>query len=670
MSIRSAAWLLLFTGSLSWSAQKRSMTIEDLWAFQYIDECALSPNGEWIAFSATSCRNDNPNRDIFLMTSRGGSARQLTVHQGYDGSPRWSPDGSLLAFISDRTGTRQIHVLPMDGGEAHPISHAENGIIDFLWSPNGGYFAFTSLVNRTEEDEQDSTSAFFSNPYLFSRLPFYQANGWDRRQCRHLFVMPFSGGNAWDLTPGNHDTPSRHLGSPHDFAFSPDGQEIAFVRNIDSTQALSTNNDIYVVSSRGGTFKRISLNLGNDNEPVYSPDGRYLAYRATRRPGHRSDQYDLMLFDRQSERLRNLTAGFDLDVSEIVWAPSGDFVYFSALDQGRIVIFSVDIKTDKIKGLLHSGYNSGLSVSQEGDRLYFIRSRMNMPSEIFTCNDKGDDLEQLSFLNHAMLNKIEMNGAQNFWFNSFDGKLVHGFLIKPSFFDPARKYPMVLLIHSGPHTSWQDRFQKSWNAQMFASQGYVVLMINCRGSKGYGQSFCDAVTKNWGSIPYRDLMQGVDYAVQEYPFIDSERIAAAGAFFGGYMVNWIAGHTQRFQCLVSHAGLSDLASFYGSTSELWFPEWEFEGNPYTNAKQYDRWTPLNSADHFKTPTLVTHGALDHRSPVNQGIQMFTALQRFRVPSRLLCFPDEGHEIEKTVNARLWWKTVLDWMALYTQKDNP
>ncbi|MBN2103955.1 S9 family peptidase [bacterium] len=651
-------------------AQKRSLTIDDLWEFQHIEDYALSPDGDWIVISAARSQNDHENQDLYLITSQGGSARQLTAYPGYDGSPQWSPDGSLLAFISDRTGQRQIHVLPMDGGEAHPISQVKNGIQDFIWSPNGDYFAFTSWIDVSHKQTSDSLFLIGSTMKMIRRFPFHLEDEWQRNRHLHLFVMTYSGGTPWDITPGDYHSPSSHLGSHQDFTFSPNGKEIAFVRNIDSTWALSTNNDIYTVSAHGGTLRRISLNLGNDNQPVYSPRGKYIAYRSTRRPGHQYDQYDLMIYDRNSRHLTNMTTNFDLDVDEINWHPSGDHLFFTALDQSRIVIFSLDVKTKKIHGLLNSGHNRVLTVSPEGDRLFFIRSRINRPPEIYTCDIKGNGLRQLSFLNHAMLNEIEMNEAQDFWFPSFDGKLIHGFFIKPPFFDPAKTYPAILLIHQGPHDTWQDRFQKSWNAQMFASRGYVVVMINHRGSKGYGQNFSDAIIKNWGGPSYRDLMEGLAFIIREYPFIDKDNIASAGAFYGGYMVNWIAGHTQQFKCLVSHAGIFDLISYYGTTTELWLPEWEFDGTPYNNAKQYDKWSPIKFAHNFTTPTLVTHGALDDCVPVNQGLQMFTALQRHRVPSQYLHFYNEGHEIKNPANARLWWQTVLSWISQYTQEETP
>jgi len=655
--------------------QKRAITVEDLWAVQRIGTFTLSPDGQWIAY--TSIRYDMETNasssDIYLVSSMGGTARQITTHPAYDGSPSWSPDGTLLAFLSDRGGSQQIYAIPMDGGEAQQISSIPTGMDDFIWSPDGRYFAFTTNV-YPELSSLDS-SAYVNRQSMampikartIDRLFYRHWNRWldDRRS--HLFVMPSTGGKPWDLTPGDFDTPPIALGSHRDFAFSPDGREIAFVRNTDADIALSTNNDIFIVPTSGGTIRRITPNPANDNQPVYSPDGKYIAYRATRKPGFESDQYDLMLYNRKTRTALNLTSEFDLDVEEIVWAPSSDKIYYSAGDQKSVVIFSVEIKNGKIKVVTLDGCNRSLCTVPDDDIIYFKRSYINLPEEIFCCNDKGEETFQITFVNQNVLSALEMNTLEDFWFPSFDGRIVHGLLLKPPFFDPAKTYPAILLIHGGPQGAWRDEFHYRWNAQMFAARGYIVIMINFRGSKGYGQEFCNAVSKNWGNTPYRDLTAGLDYALKKFECVQAENIAVAGGSYGGFMVNWMAGHTDRFKCFVSHAGIFDPVSFYGATEELWFPEWEFEGTPYANMKNYERWSPVRYVKSVKTPTLVIHGEKDFRVPVGQGLQMFTALQRLGVPSRLLYFPDEGHFITKPQNARLWWETVLDWIDHWIQE---
>lgn len=650
--------------------QKRAITSGDLWRMKRIGDMILSPNGEWLAYEVTqhNVEKNSRNTDIYLVSNMGGSERQMTTHEGYDGDPCFSPDGSILAFLSDRSGRRQIHVLSMDGGEAQQITALGTDVNDFIWSPDGKYFAYTTeqILPDADQDTSGAMQYMNENVRLIDDLFYRHWNEWIHNKRSYLNVMPATGGPSWRISSGEHDIPPVSLGSSRDFAFSPDGKEIAFVRKTDSLEALSTNNDIYIASSKGGSIRRITPNLGNDNQPVYSPDGKYIAYRAMQRPGYEADQYDLMLYDREKRAAENLTTGFDLNVDEIRWSPSGDFIYFTAGNQGRIVIFRIQVKNRKIKGLVHQGCNTHLAVAPDESRLYFVRSRTHMPHEIFSSNEEGDRTFQITYANRGLLGKLDMNPAEEFWFTSSDNRLVHGFLIKPPAFDPARTYPAVLLIHGGPQGAWQDEFHYRWNAQLFASRGYVVIMINPRGSKGYGQDFCAAVSKNWGGVPYRDLMTGLDYVLKEYRFIDGGRISAAGASYGGFMINWIAGHTDRFTCLVSHAGLSNPYSFYGTTEELWFPEWEFDGTPYENTRYYERWFPLRSAKDFKTPALIVHGQLDFRVPVEQGLQMFTALQRMHVPSRFLYFADEGHFINKPQNAQIWWQTVLGWIDRWNQ----
>lgn len=652
-------------------AQRRAITVEDLWSVGRIEEFALSPDGEWIAYTLTyhNIEDGGKNSDIYLINGVGGSVRQLTTHPGYDGRPCWSPDGSLLAFLSDRNGDRQIHAIPVDGGEAQQISRIPSGIDDFTWSPDGRYFGFTStLVPRTspEDPGSESGAARETQARLFHRLLYRHWNAWRNGGRSHVFVMPATGGEPWDVTPGDFDTPPVSLGSGRDFVFSPDGEEIAFVRNTDPLVAVSTNNDIFVVPAKGGTIRRITDNPANDNQPVFSPDGKYIAYRAMARPGFEADQYDLMLYERRSGRAQNLTEEFDLDIGEIAWGPTSNRIYFTCDDHGGVAIFSVELRNGRIKGLVLSGCNSNIRISPNQHRVYFLRTHINLPNELFSSDEKGEDILQLTFVNQRLLSNLEITSVENLWYQSFDNKIVHGYLLKPPFFDPAKVYSVLLLIHGGPQGAWKDQFHYRWNAPLFASRGHVVLMLNIRGSKGYGQDFCDAVTKNWGDGPFRDIMLGLDHALKKYPYLDPQRIAAAGGSYGGYLVNWIAGHTDRFRCLISHAGISNPLSFYGATEELWFPEWEFGALPYETPRSYDKWSPLRHAKNFKTPTLVIHGQQDFRVPVEQGMQMFTALQRYGVPSKFLYFPDEGHFITKPRNARLWWNTIFDWLEEWTR----
>jgi dipeptidyl aminopeptidase/acylaminoacyl peptidase len=663
--------LLLYTLIL-WTvliaAQKRVLTVEDLWAIERVQNPRVSPDGKWIAYTVTTyfLATNKKNTDIFLVSVEGGEPRQVTTSPAYDGEPRWSPDGKKLAFISSRHGGEtQIFTISMDGGEAQQASHVPTGVSQFEWSPDGQHFLIVTEVypDMTPEETAKADEKKDKSPVkakVIDRLLYRHWNRWTDGKYSHVFLMSVKGGPLKDLTPGPYDCPPISLGGKVDFTISPDGKTFYFVRNTDSMVAISTNNDIFSVPLAGGEIQRTAKGRGNDNSPVCSPDGRYLAYLSMEREGFEADQTELMLLDLKDGQVRNLTEDFDRDAGYPVFSPDGQYIYFEAENHGRNTIYRVKVSGGTVEKIVdeHSSHLS--QITSDGKKLIFLRQAVALPFEIFSSNMDGSQVTQLTFTNKKLLDQIEMRLLEDFWFQNSEGWRVHGLLVRPPHFDPNQKYPAIFLIHGGPQGAWSDEFHYRWNLSLFASPGYVVIAINFRASKGYGQKFCDQVSKDWGGAPYRDLMEGLDAALQKYPFIDQDRIGAAGASYGGYMVNWIAGHTDRFKCLISHAGVFELFSKYGSTEELWFPEWEFKGTPYLNPELYDKFSPARYVKNFRTPTLVIHGEQDFRVPVTQGLQMFTALQRQRVPSRLIYFPDEGHFITKPQNAKLWWSEVHGW----------
>jgi dipeptidyl aminopeptidase/acylaminoacyl peptidase len=666
--------LVLSAGSLAQVAQqKRPFTFEDMMALKRVNEPVVSPDGKWVAFSAVevNLQANTKTPHLWVVALAGGEARQLTSGAGED-RPRWSPDGKRLAYISPKETGSQVWTVGFnsDSGtvEGNPkrITDVSTEADGELWSPDGKNIVFVSEVypecpddacNKAKKDELAKSKV---KATVFTRLFYRHWSHYTAGKRSHLFVVPADGGVARDLTPGDHDVPPFNLGGQDRYAISPDGKEVAYTSNIDEVEATSTNDEIFIVPTAGGTPQKISTSPGADSTPLYSPDGKYIAWRMQKRAGYESDRWRLATYERATGKITNLTEKFDSWVESFVWAPDSKTVYFTAQDKGEIPIYVLSLQGGTPKEVTR-GANDNLAITPNGKKLVFSRMSVRFPNEIYELETGATDAAPLTKLNDPVLGQVQMQPVEPVWFTGSVQHKVQGFLVKPPNFDPKKKYPVKLLIHGGPQGMWGDEWSFRWNAQMFAAGGYVVVMINPRGSTGYGQKFIDDINGDWGGRVYQDLMLGLDYVERTYPFVDKDRECALGASYGGYMANWILGHTNRFKCIVSHDGMFNSESAYGTTEELWFNEWEFKGTPWTNREMYRRWSPHLFAANFKTPTLVVHGQLDYRLDVSEGFQLFTTLQRLKVPSKMLYFPDEGHWVLKPQNSQLWYKTVNGWV---------
>lgn len=659
-----------FLSLAAYAQAKRPMTFDDLMAIKRVGDAQISPDGSRVAYVVTDVdKNLNRGkRSVWVVPASGGSPQQVITSDKNDFSPRWSADGKWIAFLSTREGAPQIFVAGADGSNPRKVTSAPEGVSEFIWSPNGKLLAFTTDVypdcgslncvsKRGEAEEKNKVKAVIAD-----RLLYRHWDSFKRGKRSHLFVVPSesngSGSEPKDLTPGDYDVPPFSLGDPTAFDFTPDSSEIVFARNTDKVEATSTNNDLFIVSVSGGEAKRITGdNPGSDTTPRYSPDGKYIAYRSQTRNGYESDRFRLMLYDRKAGTSKELSTGFDRWTGELVWAPDSQNIFIVAEDRGRELIGLASVNGG-VKPVIANTASNGITISSDGKTLAFTRSSLAIPSEVFVANSDGSGARQLTQANANLLAQLDLDKGEDF---EYDGALkskIHGFIVKPPQFDKSKKYPMVLLIHGGPQGAWLDSWGYRWNYQMWAARGYVTVLINPHGSTGYGQAFTEQISGEWGGAVYEDLMKGVDHVIK-LGYVDPNRMGAAGGSYGGYMVNWILGHTDRFKALVSHAGVYNLTSMY-ATEELWFNEWEFKGAPWDNPKLYAKWSPHLSAKNFKTPTLVVHGELDYRVPVGEGLQLFSTLQRKGVPSKLLYYPDEGHWVLKPQNSELWYKTVLDW----------
>ena len=673
--MKTLSLILLILSTTLMAQPKHALTFDDLWAMKRIGKVQLSPDGNTIAFNVTTYSFDENkgNIDIYLVDVDGKNIHPFKNSVKNETNPKFSPDGKKIAYVFDS----RIWTANLDGSDEQKLTNLSTGASGIVYSNDGKKMLFVSSVYpdcttddcNKEKDKQKEESKVKAS--IFTELMYRHWDEWRGEKRSHLFLLDISSKEVVDLTLNSKsDVPPIALGSDNDYSFSPDGSEIVFTMNPDNVVATSTNNEIFILKladiqkEKPTPFKKISESKGNDCQPVYSPDGNFIAYTSMERAGFEADKSRLMLYNRKTGTTNILTKDNDLSVSEFVWSPDAKSIYFLAENEIYNSIYKLEVATSKLTLLQKEGDNANLLLSNDGKKLFFKQQRTNLPYEIFSISTEGKDLKQITFTNSDRLASIEMNPLETFWCKGANGTKVQSILVKPPFFDVKKKYPMIFLVHGGPQGHWSDDFHYRWNLHMFASKGYVVVATNPRGSTGYGQKFVDEISGDWGGKPYVDLMNAYDYAVKNFSFIDAKNTFAAGASYGGYMINWIAGHTNRFNALVSHDGMYNAESAWGTTEELWFNEWEFKGAPFQNRKLYEKFSPSRFIQNCKTPMLIIHSANDFRLSEEQAFQLFTALQRLDVESKFLYFPDESHWVTKPQNAKLWWDTVLDWFETH------
>ena len=675
----------LILGSSLFAQSKRPLEIDDMFRIKRVSDPQLSPDGKWIAYVITDVDKaaNKMNSDIWLVPSIGGEPRKLTASPNSDANPRWSPNSKTLAFVSSRSGDSQIWLIDIEGGEARQLTKISTGASNPVWSPDEKMIAFVSTVypefsdkpfkesdelNSKKDDDKAKSKV---KARIMTKLLYRHWNAWVDDKRQHIFVMSVDAGEPKDITPGDRDAvpTSSTFSAGDDFTFSPDGKEIAYTATPTENEAWNTNHDIYTVSIDGTNRKQLTTNPAADGFPRYSKDGKYIAYRTQRKPAYEADKWELMLYNRSTGKIESLTENFDASVQSFQWTSDGSKIYFPSEEKANQQIYCLSVKDKNVTKVIEGGVNGDVNISTDGKMICFSRHTLSRPIEIYTASSGGKKIKKLTNVNDELFSKININEAESITFTGAEGATIQSWLIKPPYFDANKKYPLVYLVHGGPQGAWENGWHYRWNAQLWAAQGYVVMAPNPRGSTGFGQKFVDEISGDWGGKVYEDLMRGVEYA-EKLPYVDKDKMAAAGASFGGYMMNWFATHTGKFKTIITHAGVFNFYSMYGTTDEVWFDEWDHGGTPWDVPEEYNKFSPhahVKDLLKYKTPMLIVHNEFDYRVPVSEAMQLFTTLQRMGIKSKFLYFPDEGHGVLKPQNSELWHKTVFDWLGEYLKK---
>jgi dipeptidyl aminopeptidase/acylaminoacyl peptidase len=644
------------------------LTIHDMLAMDRISDSRVSPDGQMIAFNVrqTDLEANRGRTDIWLVGTDGKGLRRLTSHPAADFNGRWSACGKWVFFLSTRSGSSQVWRIKVDGGEAEQVTRLPLDVGGL--AVGKGTLAITMEVfpGMTPEATAAKLDAIAKGKVtgrLYERLFVRHWDTWADGRRSHLFVVPAHGGEAKDLMPAmDADTPSKPFGGPEEIVFTPDGKGLVFTaKDVGREEAWSTDFDLYYVPADGSAAPRCltEKNQAWDTTPVFSPDGKTLAYLAMSRPRYEADRFRIVLRGWPDGEARVLTEAWDRSVASFCWTLDGTKLLASAPDTGQTSLFAVDAATGKADTLVGQGTVAGFGPA--GNGVVFERNDLKSPAEIYFIAP-GAGEKAVTAVNAAKLASVRVGEPEQYTFKGWNNETVHGYIVKPVDFDAAKKYPVAFLIHGGPQGSFGNDFHYRWNPQAYAGAGYAVVMVDFHGSTGYGQAFCDSIRGDWGGKPLEDLKKGLAAALAKYPWMDGTRVGALGASYGGYMINWIAGNwPDRFKCLVAHDGNIDERAAYFETEELWFPEWDHMGTPWDNPANYEKHNPANFIKNWKTPMMVVHGGQDFRVVETQGIGSFNVLQRRGIPSQFLYFPDENHWVLKPANSILWHDTVIGWL---------
>lgn len=669
------------------ASKPQVFTAKDMASLDRLSDPRVSPDGRYVLYSVRTM--DYPankaSMSLWIADLKAKIApRRLKISDGGANGGRWSADGKSIYFVSGRAGgTDQVFKTDVTGETATQVTATPFDVQAYKVAPDGKTIVVALAVFpdcadfACTEARLAAKTATKATGVVYDRLFVRHWDTWADGTRNHLFAYALDSagvatGQPINLMKGfDGDSPTKPFGGDEDFAITPDGKTIAFSAKVaGKDEAWTTNFDVWSAPLDGSErFRNLTAaNKAWDAAPVFSPDGKFAAYRAMKRPGFEADRFGVVIRDMATGQERELAPTWDRSADAIAWSRDGKMIYATALDIGQGKLFAIDVKSGKVTALTGEGHVSAFDVGPNG--VVYAADSLKSPSELFVLPAKGPSVKVASVSSDALKN-VAWGEPEQFNFKGWNDETVHGFLVKPANFDPAKKYPVAFLIHGGPQGSFSNAWSYRWNPQVYANAGYAVVMIDFHGSTGYGQAFTDSISQHWGDRPLEDLQKGWAFATQKYGFLDADRACALGASYGGYMINWIAGNwNQPWKCLVNHDGIFDTRAMGYSTEELWFTEWENGGTPWQAGTTYETFNPALHVDKWVKPQLVIQGQLDYRVPVEQGLATFTALQRKGVPSKLLYFPNENHWVLKAQNSVQWHKEVLDWLDQWTGNTRP
>ena len=650
----------------------RKLSAKDLYMVKRIGEAQISPDGNWVLYvlSSPSISDNKLFKDIYAVSVDGKETKQITSDDAADFNPRWSPDGKEIAYISDKDGVPQIYKQAFPKGSPVKVTDLENGVSNMHWSPDGKHFSFTSEVKLQETTAEKYPKYPKANVRIYDALPVRHWDHWIDENFSHLFIIPAEGGEVIDVNKGEEfDTPLQPFGGAEEICWSPDGKEIAYTsKKMGGLEFVkSTDSDIYIFDVESGDTRNITQGMkGFDKAPNYSPDGQWIAFHSQERGGFESDRIRIMLYNRENAEIKELTTNLDQWVFEDVWSPDSESMYFTATDSGTVKLFNIDL-AGNIKVVNGGWFNhSSPLISSDGQTLVYGKESMLRPVDLYTMEVATKTENQITDLNKELFANIKDAEIREKWIPAKDGKLIHCWVLLPPEFDENKKYPMITYLQGGPQSMIGQRFHFRWNYFLMASNDYVMLLPNRRGLPGFGQEWNDAISLDWGGKPMDDIIAATDHMTKE-PYINPDKVGAVGASAGGYAAFWLAGnHEGRFKAFIAHCGVFNLESMYGSTEELWFPNWEY-GGPYWDEEHKPNFvknSPHNYVQNWDTPIMITTGEYDFRVPYTQSLEAFTAAQAQGVESKLLVFPEETHFIAHPQEFIVWSSEFFDWLDKY------